>query len=375
MITKHSDFLVVGAGLIGSAVACGLLRRNHSVTLLDEGGEALRASLGNFGLVWVQGKGQGARHYAEWCHEASEVFPEYARQLQDETGVELAYRKPGGLTLCHGEAEYQKRTQVLERLKNESRHGVYDCSMLSRQEVQKMLPTLTLGPGITGGSYSPHDGYLNPLALLKALHTSFTLGGGAFCSGTAATNIRYENGRFLISTQKGEFSTEKIVLAAGHGIARLAAMVGMQVDVHPEQGQLMVTERTRPVLSMPISGIQQTAEGSFIVGLSNREVGFNTDTDTRLLKQMAQRVVNAFPILANLRIVRSWSSLRVLSADGLPIYQQSESCPGAYAITSHSGVTLAPLHQTHIADWIVDGVQPDEFENFSTRRFDVEKIA
>ena len=372
---KHSDFLVIGAGVIGSAVACGLLRKSRSVTLLDEGGDALRASLGNFGLVWVQGKGQGARRYAEWCHEASEVFPEYAQKLQDETGVDLAYRKPGGLTLCHGEEEYQKRTQVLARLKNESRHGAYDCSMLRRQEIQQMLPTLTLGPGIAGGSYSPHDGYLNPLALLKALHTSFTLGEGAFCSGIAATNIYHEHGRFLVTTSKGKFSAEKSVRAAGHGVARLAAMVGMQVEVHPEQGQLMVTERTRPVLSMPISGIQQTAEGSFIVGLSKREIGFNTDTDTRLLKQMAQRVVNAFPALASLRIVRSWSALRILSADGLPIYQQSESCPGAYVVTSHSGITLAPLHQTLIADWIVDGVQPEEFESFGTRRFDVEKTA
>lgn len=372
---EYADFLVIGGGVIGSAVACGLLRKNHSVTLLDEGGETLNASLANFGLVWVQGKGQGSRRYAEWCHEASELFPEYVQQLQTETGIDLAFRKPGGLVLCHGDAEYQKREKVLERLKNESRFGSYNCSMLGRQEIQQMLPTLTLGPGITGGSYSPHDAYLNPLALLKALHKSFGLGGGNFSSGTAATNIRYEQGRFLVSTQRGEFSAAKIVLAAGNAITRLAAMVGMRVQVHPEQGQLMVTERVRPVLSIPISGIQQTAEGSFIVGLSNRDVGFNTDTDSKLMKQMAMRVVNAFPALASLTIVRSWSSLRVLSEDGLPIYQQSESCPGAYAVTAHSGVTLAPQHQRAIADWIADDVQPDEFESFSTRRFDVEKIA
>jgi glycine/D-amino acid oxidase-like deaminating enzyme len=324
---------------------------------------------------WVQGKGQGARRYAEWCLQASDDFPDYARQLQDETGIELAYRKPGGLTLCHGEAEYQKRTQVLQRLKNEARHGVYDCEMLSRQEVQKLLPTLSLGPEISGGSYSRHDGYLNPLALLRALHLSFTLGGGLFCPGTAALDIRTQMGRFMVSTPQGEFSADKVVLAAGNGTTRLAALVGIRAEVHPEQGQLMVTERVRPLLTMPISGIQQTAEGSFIVGLSNRNLGFNTDTDSKLLRQMARRVVNAFPALASLKIVRSWSALRVLSEDGLPIYQQSETCPGAFAVTAHSGVTLAPLHQACIADWIADGVQPPEFESFSTRRFDVEKTA
>lgn len=372
---EHSDFLVVGGGVIGSAVACGLLHKNRSVTLLDKGGEVFNASQANFGLVWIQGKGQGARRYAEWCHEASEKFPEYIQQLQDKTGIDLAYRKPGGLVLCHGDEEYQKRVKVLEQLKNESRHGSYDCSMLGRQDVQQMLPNLTLGPRITGGSYSPHDGHLNPLALLKALHKSFIMGGGDFRSGTAAINIRDEQGRFIVSTQRGEFSAAKIVLAAGNAITRLAAMVGIQVQVYPEQGQLMVTERTQPVLSMPLSGIQQTAEGSFVVGLSNRNLGFNTDTDTRLMKQMAQRVVNAFPALADLKIVRSWSSLRVLSEDGLPVYQQSASCPGAYAVTSHSGVTLAPQHQIHIANWIAEDAQPAEFESFSTRRFYVEKTA
>jgi glycine/D-amino acid oxidase-like deaminating enzyme len=187
--------------------------------------------------------------------------------------------------------------------------------------------------------------------------------------------LRYENDQFVADTSRGSFSATKIVLAAGNGITHLAAMLDMHVPVYPQQGQLLVTERTQPCLSIPISGIQQTREGSFIVGLSNRNVGFDTDTDLAVMQQMAQRVVHAFPALSQLKVVRGWSSLRVLSPDGLPIYQQSESCPGAYAVTSHSGVSLAPMHQGHIVDWIVDGKEFARLQSFSARRFDVKATA
>ena len=372
---EHFDFIIVGGGVIGSAIAYGIAKKGYSVAILDGGGEAYRASLGNFGLVWVQGKGQGAPDYAEWCYETSSLFPDYAQRLQEETGVDIAYRKPGGLTLCHDETEYDKRVQVIERLTRESRCGSYDCEMVDRQKIQAMLPQLPLGSGICGGSYSPHDGYLNPLALLKALHTGFARSDGTFCPGTTVSDLRCENDRFIATTAQGSYSAAKIILAAGNGITRLAAMLGMHIPVSPQQGQLLVTERVQPCLSMPISGIQQTVEGSFVVGLSHRNVGFNTGMDTALMKQMAQRVVNAFPLLSQLRIVRGWSSLRVLSPDGLPIYQQSDSCPGAYAVTSHSGVSLAPMHQSHIVDWIIDDIEPNNFQTFSARRFDAKKTA
>jgi len=372
---NHFDFIIVGGGVIGSAIAYGIANKGNSVAILDGGGEPYRASVGNFGLVWVQGKGQGNPAYAEWCHETSSLFPDYAQRLLEATGVDVGYRKPGGLTLCHDEVEYDKRAKIIERLARESRSGTYDCEMVDRKKIQQLLPKLSLGLRICGGSYSPHDGYLNPLALLKALNIGVVRSGGTLFPGTTVSNLRYEKDLFVATTPQGSYSSTKIILAAGNGISALAAQLGMHVPVSPQQGQLLVTERVQPCLSMPISGIQQTIEGSFIVGLSNRNVGFNTNMDVAVMKQMAQRVVNAFPDLSRLRIVRSWSSLRVLSPDGLPIYQQSDSCPGAYAITSHSGVSLAPMHQSHIVDWIIDGIEPNGFQTFSARRFDVKETA
>ncbi len=59
--------IVIGGGVIGSAVAYGLTRRKPIVLVLDGDNEAPRASHANFGLVWVQGKGLGRPEYAECC--------------------------------------------------------------------------------------------------------------------------------------------------------------------------------------------------------------------------------------------------------------------------------------------------------------------
>ncbi|KAG0920281.1 hypothetical protein G6F32_015680 [Rhizopus arrhizus] len=70
---------------------------------------------------------------------------------------------------------------------------------------------------------------------------------------------------------------------------------------------------------------------------------------------VADRAVRTLPALRDVRVVRSWAALRVMSKDGFPIYQQSETCPGAFVATCHSGVTLAAAHALNLAPMIVAG--------------------
>ena len=67
----------------------------------------------------------------------------------------------------------------------------------------------------------------------------------------------------------------------------------------------------------------------------------------------------------------SWAALRVMSKDGYPIYDQSESMPGAYAISCHSGVTLSAAHAFDLAEYIARAELGQELQKFSQRRFDV----
>src|SRR2546427_6769071 len=90
-----SDVIVIGGGLVGTAVAYGLALVGRNVTVLDEGDDVFRASRGNFGLIWVHGKGRGVPPYAHWTRESARQWPALAPRLHDETGIDGQLKQPG----------------------------------------------------------------------------------------------------------------------------------------------------------------------------------------------------------------------------------------------------------------------------------------
>ncbi len=76
MAAGDYDVAVVGGGLVGVATAWGLAREGCRVVVLDEGDRAVRASRGNFALVWVQSKGLGLRALCRLDHPLVERLGE-----------------------------------------------------------------------------------------------------------------------------------------------------------------------------------------------------------------------------------------------------------------------------------------------------------
>src|SRR5215216_7198460 len=109
---RHFDAIVIGGGLVGTAIGYGLARAGLSTALLDEGDIAYRASRGNFGLVWVQSKGLGAPHYQRWTRASAAEWPSLAAALQERAGIAMGLEQNGGLQLCLGEAEVAKRREM-----------------------------------------------------------------------------------------------------------------------------------------------------------------------------------------------------------------------------------------------------------------------
>jgi glycine/D-amino acid oxidase-like deaminating enzyme len=371
---SDADVVVIGGGLVGAAIAWGLARAGQRVVVLDEGDVAYRASRGNFALVWVQGKGLGMPEYAAWTKQSSDNWAELADALEDETGLDVCFRRPGGFHLCLSERELENRAATLARLHNQPDMVRYDYEILDRDRLRTMLPQV--GPDVVGASYCALDGHVNSLRLLRALHTAMQRRGAGYLADHVVDRIDYAGASFRLTTRHGEIRAGKIVLAAGNGNARLAPMVGMQVPVRPQRGQIIVTEKIAPFLDHPVVTVRQTDEGSVMIGDSVEEAGFDVTVGTGVVSAMADRAVRMFPQLGRLNVVRTWAALRVMTPDGFPIYERSQSCPGAYAASCHSGVTLAAAHGLVVAPLIARDEWPIEtFAAFGARRFDVPATA
>ncbi len=371
---KGYDVAVIGGGLVGSAIAWGLASAGRKVAILDEGDIAYRASRGNFGLVWVQNKGIGMPRYSAWTQGSAAAWTAFADMLLVQTGIDVAYRKPGGFHLALSEAELAHGAAQLARLHAQPGVPPFDYEILDRRAVKAMLPET--GPEVVGGSFSRLDGYCNSLRLFRALNAGMQALGAVYLPEHRVDSIGHAAGEFRIAAPRGSVRAGGIVLAAGLGNARLGPMVGLEIPVRPQRGQILVTEKTAPFLHYAVSTVRQTDEGGVMLGDSQEEAGLDTTVGLPVASVLADRAVRMFPRLASLNIVRSWAALRVMTRDGFPIYDQSRRFPGAFAATCHSGVTLAAAHALTLASHIAAGELPaDPFETFSARRFDVQKAA
>ncbi|HJQ56380.1 MAG TPA: FAD-dependent oxidoreductase [Vineibacter sp.] len=368
------DIAVIGGGLVGSAIAWGLASVGQRVAVLDEGDIAFRASRGNFALVWVQSKGLGMPEYAGWTVRSSEAWDGFAATLREQTGIDVSHQRPGGLHLALSEAELEQRAATLRRLHNQPAMIRYDWEIVERARLERLLPHI--GPEVVGASYCPLDGHVNSLRLFRALHAAMQTLGVAYLPNHAVESIEHRGGAFILRGGGREVRSGKVMLAAGNGNARLGPMVGLDVPVRPQRGQIVVTERTAPFLHYPVATVRQTDEGGVMLGDSQEEAGFDPTVGTGVISVIAERAVRKFPLLARLNVVRSWAALRVMTRDGFPIYDQSASHPGAFVATCHSGVTLAANHALTLAPLIARGELPDDLLGvFSARRFDVPTVA
>ena len=173
----------------------------------------------------------------------------------------------------------------------------------------------------------------------------------------------------LAGTDGTAVRAQRVVLAAGLGNARLAPMLDMDLPVRPQRGQILVLERLPRFMDYPIVTLRQTDEGTVLIGDSQEEAGFDDQVTTSISATLADRAVRTFPALADARVVRMWSCLRVMSPDGFPVYARSRSQPGAFGAVCHSGVTLAAAHALVLAPRLIQGDFQDTLASFAPTRF------
>jgi len=365
---REYEIAIVGGGVVGAAIGYGLAKIGCRTIIVDGSDDALRASRTNFGLIWVQGKGDEFPEYHRITRRSAELWPAFATELKELTTINVEYRRNGGLLFCVSDAQAAEEKAIGEKMA--AVHSDYQFEMLERSRLERMLPDIRLGPKVGSASFSHMDGDVNPLLVLRALLDGFVRLGGKLVTGVHVNTIEPAPGGFRLRADSLMLEADRIVVAAGNDSMTFAKDLDLPLQLIPEKGQLLITERVAPIFPYAASGIRQTMTGTFQLGVTNERIGRSTDVTSAGARHIANRAINVMPDIGALRVIRQWAGLRVLTPDGVPVYDRSRRYSGIHVVACHSGVTLAALHAGPFAEWLAAGGDASSYTAFRGNRFE-----
>jgi len=388
-MTKKADVVVIGGGLIGTAVFYTLAKSGVKVILIEMGDIASGTSSHCDGNVYVSDKMPGYDAYL--AKRSQDLYPIFA----DEIGYDFEWTREGSLLVMENDAEMAEAEKYCQ--------GLADCGipirMLNEREVHEEVPSLT--KSVIGAIDTLCDGSVYPPGLCFALvHGAKRLGAEVMTHTRVIGIDRGADGRIeRVRTTNGDILTDTVVNAAGIWAKEIGTMVGLQIPIEPRQGQVLVGEQTfqfsrrRVVefgyLMVKLQGgeykrdvdedieeygvamvYEPTRDNNFLIGSSRRFVDWDMDCNFNVMRALAKRAQHFFPVLKDIKIIRTYTGLRPYTPDHFPIVSETE-VPGFYISAGHEGdgVSLALVTGEIITRMVRKEKQGIDIEKLSFQRY------
>ncbi len=370
-----SDVLIIGGGLQGCAIALHLARAGAAVTVIDRGVAGRQASGVNAGGLRLLLRDRreyplSQRAMALWADLPALVGEAAAAACEVRLGT-------GQVAVAMDAAEWgwaQARAVEMRRF------GYVNEVLLSATEVQALLPGLS-GRAM-GGLVSQGDGHANPAAAARAFRDAAAAAGARIVEGCAVQGVtRLPSGRWQADTVAGPFGAETLVNCAGAWGAGIAAMAGEALPLQVLALSMMVTARVQPCITPVVIGIdrplsfKQSAAGSLVIGGGIAGKACLQDgasfTVMDRMTSSAEATLEAFPALASVPVLRTWTGLEGRTPDGVPYIGESRANPGLWHVFGFCGhgFQLGPAVGEAVAHALMTGAANPLLAPFAPGRF------
>ncbi|WP_168733015.1 NAD(P)/FAD-dependent oxidoreductase [Aliigemmobacter aestuarii] len=334
---------IVGAGVIGAAVAFRLARAGARVTVVDAGLPAAQASGRSFG--WIN-----ASFFLNAAHFAlrSEAMAAHHRLDAD---------LPHGTTTWPGCLWWEETGEAFDRTEARLRGLGYPVAVLDRQALAARLPHMAAIPD--RALHFPTEGVTDTARLTRRL---LAASGAEVWTGCPVTGVETASGRACgLRLASGRIGADHVVLAAGTGTPDLLAPLGIALALPDRPGVLVATRPLArvldPVIVTPDQEIRQDAAGRLIAPAAASHQSDRADRLAAppgvLADATIERLRAMFPGQA-IALESATVGWRPVPADGLPVIGAAP-LPGLWLAVMHSGATLCALAGEIMAAMILKG--------------------
>jgi glycine/D-amino acid oxidase-like deaminating enzyme len=373
-MNETADTVVVGAGVVGGAIAHVLAKAGQRVVVLEAASVGAGSSGHGHGVVSLIGKDFRPGPHFELGLLSAQMYPDYVTEVMEDSGVDPMYHRLPGLSLAIIDEEEQIFREQFELHKDH-----LPLRWIDGDECRRIEPRIT--PEARGAVLYEHgqvDGYRLSLAAVRAVEQ---LGGrlelrsvtGLMRRGDAIVGVEHGTGRI---------ECETVVLASGAWVREAESWANWPIPVRPLHGEVLNVKLPGPPLNAFIltarhGPILQRRDGIVLVGsiggvtMSGMDVDakhvfdpydktapvFDVEPKEENAKFMIDRAVRVIPALEDARLVAHLAGVRPLSADRMPLIGWVPSVRGLMLATGHGtkGIHLAPVTARMVAELVLRG--------------------
>ncbi len=375
-LKQTTDVLIIGGGIIGLALARQLRRKGiQNITILEKNPTCgMEASNAAAGMLAPQAETDKIDCFFNFCRESRDLYPNFAAELFEETGVDIELDRNGTLYAAfteHDSAEIRKRFEWQKK-------AGLNVEFLSAEETRKAEPFIS--PDVREALYFPNDWQVENRKLLSALRRFAELNQIKIVESTEVKSLPTENGKITgAKTETENFFAEKVILTTGAwtSLIKLGENGSFFVKVKPIRGQMLSFQTAKrlftKVIYSPRGYLVPRVDGRILVGATVEDVGFDKNVTANGVEFLRENAMEIAPGLVNLKISESWAGLRPFAADGLPILGGFPEIENFFIATAHyrNGILLAPLTAKILAEKIVENCDSEYLEVLNPQCFKI----
>jgi len=339
-MNKSYDLIVIGAGSIGVPVATEFAKKRLSVLVVDSlsspgqgqdkkaiGG--IRATHSDKGKILV-------------CQRSIEIFSHWNEMYGDD----IKWRSNG-----YSFPAYTKKDERILRdlMKIQQSFGL-NVKWLSPEEYRELNPGISM-EGLCGSTYSPEDGSASPLLFTQYCYFKAVACGAEFRLNEAVIGFRIEDNRITsVRTNRGTYHSAHVLNAAGSFAKEVSQMAGIDIPVNPDSHEAGISEPVRPFMGPMVVDIRkgpgsknfyfyQNSEGQVVFCMTPHPPIRGTDNraTSTFLPMIARRMIKIMPMLANLKVRRTWRGQYPMTPDGFPIVGKMKELENFYQAVGMCG--------------------------------------
>jgi glycine oxidase len=349
------DVIVVGAGIIGSLSAWRLAQEGYRVALVDAGQPGGQASNAAAGILSPSAEVDQAGPFWELTALSLEHYDQMVEELQEESGMEVDFRRSGVLQLPTLDDPGGERLHERYRWQSALNPRIRWLSPVEVAEVEPALANRHL-PAI----YAPEEAQVHAPKMVQAAVRAAIWRGVNVWSGTPVERLLLrQNGQVEgVQSSRGAIRAHVgVVLAAGAWTGILSHTIGLHLPVEPVRGQVLGLHHDGPFLRHIVFWgsryLCPKPDGRLIAGATEDAVGFEGRTSLNGLWQVTQALAELGLPMENLVFERAWAGLRPKVPDGLPVLGPVPGYPGLFLASGHhrNGILLSAITAELVKNW------------------------